>query len=337
MEESAWIKSCTNVVKLKRDSNDSGTIIMAATDNKSLESLLNFKHNIPKTIEKLDTLEFDIFDFKGKTENRELTTLTSLLLHKHSLYSGLHIPINKFLVYMDKINSGYNNIKYHNSTHAADVCQTLYYFIINGEWFTVAKMGNIDICSMILAPAVHDYEHPGYNNMFLINTNNTLAIRYNDSSVLENHHIASSSALMKLEKYNILSKLAPDDKEGIRRRMIHMVLSTDMSKHFADIGNFKSRIASENFDPEDKDKLLCMGIGIHLADISNPTKQWELTLNWTELLFEEFFRQGDKEREMGLKISDLMDRTTVNIAKAQLGFIDIIVTPAYETFSQFLK
>jgi hypothetical protein len=80
-----------------------------------------------------------------------------------------------------------------------------------------------------------------------------------------------------------------------------------------------------------------MGVGIHLADISNPTKPWELTLKWTELLFEEFFKQGDKEREMGLKISDLMDRTTTNIAKAQLGFIDVIVMPAYETFSKFLK
>jgi hypothetical protein len=98
---------------------------------------------------------------------------------------------------------------------------------------------------MILAAAVHDYEHPGYNNMYLINTKDTLALRYNDISVLENHHIASSSALMKLEKYNILNKLAPDDAAGIRKRMVHMVLATDMSKHFSDMGTFKQRVASE--------------------------------------------------------------------------------------------
>mmetsp|Transcript_14930 Transcript_14930/g.14798 ORF Transcript_14930/g.14798 Transcript_14930/m.14798 type:complete len:110 (-) Transcript_14930:39-368(-) len=109
---------------------------------------------------------------------------------------------------------------------------------------------------MILAAAVHDYEHPGLNNMFLINSKDTLALRYNDIGVLENHHIASSSALMKLEKYNIFSKLAPDDAMGIRQRMIHMVLSTDMSKHFSDLGNFKQKSTSENFEPDDKDKLL---------------------------------------------------------------------------------
>mmetsp|Transcript_5078 Transcript_5078/g.4300 ORF Transcript_5078/g.4300 Transcript_5078/m.4300 type:complete len:171 (+) Transcript_5078:221-733(+) len=170
-----------------------------------------------------------------------------------------------------------------------------------------------------------------------MNTKDTLALRYNDVSVLENHHIASASALMKLEKYNILSKLAPDDALGIRQRMIHMVLSTDMSKHFSDLGTFKMRLASESFSPDDDDKLLCMGIGIHLADISNPTKDWGLTLKWTELLFEEFFKQGDRERELGLKITDLMDRSTVNIAKAQLGFIDVVVMPAYEIFGKFIK
>ena len=173
--------------------------------------------------------------------------------------------------------------------------------------------------------------------MYLINTKDTLALRYNDISVLESHHIASASALMKLEKYNIFSKLAPDDAAGIRQRMVHMVLSTDMSKHFSDLGNLKQRLASETFEPEDKDKLLLMGEGIHLADISNPTKPWHLTLKWTELLFEEFFIQGDKERDKGLKITDLMDRTTVNIARAQLGFIDVVVLPAYETFGKFIR
>jgi hypothetical protein len=190
---------------------------------------------------------------------------------------------------------------------------------------------------MVLATAVHDYEHPGYNNIFLIKTRDKLALRYNDISVLENHHVAASFSLLKIENYDIFHKLNKDDQDEIRKRMIHMVLSTDMSKHFSDLGIFKQRVNSENFAPDDKDKLLCMGVGTHLADISNPTKHWDLTLKWTELLFEEFFKQGDKERELGLKISDLMDRSTTNIAKAQLGFIDIIVMPAFENFSKFCK
>ena len=257
MEENAWIRSCTNVYRLKRDSNDTGTIIMTATDHRSLESLLDFPRSITKIIETLDTLEFNIFDFKEECVDRELTCVASLLLHKHSLYSGLKININQFLIFMDKLSSGYNeHVKYHNKTHAADVTQTLYYFVVNSNWITKAKMDNIDIFSMILGCAVHDYEHPGYNNVYLVNTGDTLAVRYNDISVLENHHVASSFSLMNMENYNIFSKLNNDDRKSIRKRMIHMVLSTDMSKHFTDLGVFKQRLSSETFSPEDKDKLL---------------------------------------------------------------------------------
>ena len=68
---------------------------------------------------------------------------------------------------------------------------------------------------------------------------------------------------------------------------------------------------------------------IHLADISNPTKPWRLCYKWIDLLFLEFFKQGDKERERNLPISFLMDRNTTNIAKAQGGFIDHFIKPAY--------
>lgn len=64
MEENAWIKSATNIFRLKRDSNDSGTIIMTAGDNRSLESLLDFPRNLSKVIESLDSFEFDILNFK---------------------------------------------------------------------------------------------------------------------------------------------------------------------------------------------------------------------------------------------------------------------------------
>mmetsp|Transcript_24983 Transcript_24983/g.24719 ORF Transcript_24983/g.24719 Transcript_24983/m.24719 type:complete len:184 (+) Transcript_24983:236-787(+) len=183
---------------------------------------------------------------------------------------------------------------------------------------------------MILGAAVHDYEHPGVNNLYLINSADKLAIRYNDESVLESHHIAAASDLLKTPQYNVFRKMDDEERKEIRKRMVHMVLATDMSKHFKDLGTFKSKINSGSLDPIDKDLHLCLGMGMHLADISNPTKPWHLTQKWIELLFDEFFKQGDKEKKFKYPISDLMDRKSVNIAKAQLGFIDVIVLPSYE-------
>ena len=57
---------------------------------------------------------------------------------------------------------------------------------------------------------------------------------------------------------------------------------------------------------------------------------------WTDLLFVEFFNQGDNERKLGINISMLMDRTTVNIAKAQDGFIKFLIKPAFVSLSTML-
>jgi hypothetical protein len=50
----------------------------------------------------------------------------------------------------------------------------------------------VEMMSYILAAACHDVDHPGVNNIFLIESRDKLAIRYNDISVLENHHVATT-------------------------------------------------------------------------------------------------------------------------------------------------
>jgi len=61
------------------------------------------------------------------------------------------------------------------------------------------KAGNIrkylkkhDMLAVITACLIHDFEHPGYSNQFVIRTKHPLAIRYSDQSVLENHHLAAA-------------------------------------------------------------------------------------------------------------------------------------------------
>lgn len=52
--------------------------------------------------------------------------------------------------------------------------------------------------------AVHDYEHGGLNNDFLIKMMHPLAALYNDQSPLENHHVSAAVLLLANPEYNYL-------------------------------------------------------------------------------------------------------------------------------------
>lgn len=66
--------------------------------------------------------------------------------------------------------------------------------------------------AIFVAASCHDYEHPGVNSVFLINMRDPMAIRHNDVSVLESHHIAASFALMNSsEASNWMHKYTHED------------------------------------------------------------------------------------------------------------------------------
>lgn len=57
---------------------------------------------------------------------------------------------------------------------------------------------------------------------------------------------------------------------------------------------------------------------VHCADLSNPTKPLPLYKQWVERLMEEFFQQGDREREAKMDISPMCDRHSATIEKSQV-------------------
>ena len=65
---------------------------------------------------------------------------------------------------------------------------------------------------------------------------------------------------------------------------------------------------------------------IHAADLSNPTKPLELYKSWVDLISQEFFSQGDKEREIGIDISPICDKYNATIEKTQvyIGLLKLI-------------
>lgn len=75
---------------------------------------------------------------------------------------------------------------------------------------------------------------------------------------------------------------------------------------------------------------------LHAADIANAGKAQCSSLYWADCIREEFFAQGDRERELGLPVSPLCDRETVIWHDSQIGFVKFVIRPAFELLGKII-
>uniref|UniRef100_A0A8D3E4Q7 Phosphodiesterase n=1 Tax=Scophthalmus maximus TaxID=52904 RepID=A0A8D3E4Q7_SCOMX len=276
-------------------------------------------------LKEVDQWSFDVFSFHEATGDHALKFLVYDLLTRYDLVNRFRIPVQALVQFVEALENGYSKHRnpYHNLTHAADVTQTAHFLMLHTglmHW-----LSELEILAMVFAAAIHDFEHTGTTNNFHIHARSEVAIFYNDRSVLENHHISAAYRLMAEEDMNILVNLNKDDWRELRSLVIEMVMSTDMSCHFQQIKTMRNTLTQTH----SIDKVKVLSLMLHAADISHPAKAWPLHHRWTHSLMEEFFRQGDKEVELGLPFSPLCDRKATMIAQSQIGFIDFIVEPTF--------
>ncbi|KAL3854482.1 hypothetical protein ACJMK2_013748, partial [Sinanodonta woodiana] len=312
-----------------------GIMVDRYTDIQELSSStgLNVPPQLFMLLKHLDDWSFDVFSVDSASDGHSLKYVGYELLQKYDLiakYKLSNSVLESFLLCLEQGYSKYKN-PYHNLLHGADVAQTVHTIISQSK--LVNWLSDLEVFATIFAALVHDYEHTGTTNNFHIMTGSEIALLYNDRAVLENHHISSSFRLLKQEESNILSNLSKEEYRDFRSLVIDMVLATDMSFHFTQIKNMKNLLNM----PENIDKPKALSLVLHCADISHPAKDWELHKHWTELLLEEFFRQGDREKELGLPFSPLCDRKSTLVAESQTGFIDFIVEPSFQVMGDMLE
>lgn len=69
---------------------------------------------------------------------------------------------------------------YHNKTHATDLSFTAYNYAKVGGFASLVDLDELEAFTMIVAGACHDLGHPGFNNAFIVNSSDDIAITYND-------------------------------------------------------------------------------------------------------------------------------------------------------------
>lgn len=107
------------------------------------------------------------------------------------------------------------------------------------------KMDRLDEACALIVSAVHDIDHPGRSSTFLCNSDDSLALLYNDICVLESHHAATAFRVtLADDEINIFKNLDRDVYKRARAIIIDMTLATEMTKHFEHLAKFVSVFGS---------------------------------------------------------------------------------------------
>lgn len=168
---------------------------------------------------------------------------------------------------------------------------------------------------------------------------------YGEEHVQENFHAAQTVKLLDISEYDFLSgKFTRAQIKLIKKRIVQSILFTDMAtmkqlrdefqdhlNKFAIKDSENRNLLIDNTSPETVEvtKQLISSVALHACDISTSLRPYEVSAQWADLLFDEFFNQGDMEKAQQLDVSMMCDRTTTNIAGGQAGFIQFVVMPIF--------
>lgn len=264
-----------------------------------------------KSVEELEMLVVDVFEDRG-------------------LFSRFYIDIKVFLSFVKEVVAGYNDTTpYHNHHHAFDVMHVCYLFISTCD--AESFLEDFNVLTLLVGALAHDAGHDGLNNAFHATTMSELAITYNSISIMENYSTAFLFRVLKKHECNIFKNIDESEVKKLRSRLIDMILDTDAKNHFTLMTRFKHGLEMKQLS-----RGLLSSMILHISDVSNPVRPNHIACLWAIAVQDEFFRQGDKEKELGLPCSPFMDRSYENLPRMQGAFIDAVVSPVFQLTAEFL-
>lgn len=237
----------------------------------------------------------------------------------------------KFLQFIVQIFNKYKrSVEYHNDLHGCDVAQHCHFVIKTQGLGKYAQFNNFDTLALIVAALCHDVKHDGFNNRYHVMAYTQRFQMYGDASVQESYHAAETLKLLNVIEYDFMSENhTPEQVQLFRKRVLEAIISTDMAlmkklrgeladhlqKFQIDSGNNANQLidCTSNKTMEQSKQLVSNGL-LHACDISTSLREFDLSTVWADLLFEEFFNQGDCEKAQGLEVSMLCDRETTKVA-----------------------
>uniref|UniRef100_A0A9J8BFU1 Phosphodiesterase n=1 Tax=Cyprinus carpio carpio TaxID=630221 RepID=A0A9J8BFU1_CYPCA len=231
------------------------------------------------------------------------------------------------------VKKGYRDPPYHNWMHAFSVSHFCYLLYKNLQLSNYLE--DIEILALFVSCMCHDLDHRGTNNSFQVASQSVLAALYSsEGSVMERHHFAQAIAILNTQGCNIFEKFSRKDYQRMLDLMRDIILATDLAHHLRIFKDLQ-KMADAGYNPRSqthRSLLLCLLMTS--CDLSDQTKGWKTTRKIAELIYKEFFSQGDLEKAMGNRPSEMMDREKAYIPELQISFMEHIAMPIYKLLQE---
>ena len=248
----------------------------------------------------------NIFDLHEKLEGHTLLVLLPLMFEHFGFVgetgkeSKLCTDYVTIFAWLNRVaQEGYNNIPYHSSVLAADVLQTVFFWVTRTESEVLSLLTEEDIFAMLIGAAIHDYQHPGISHPYLVQADHTSRYIYNDRDILENFHLCQAFRMMKQYDLDIFRHLSKRQKRVVKRNIVDCVLATNFGHQnelIFDMQNDKKYIHGSDISTKDltrreirRTRKILRPLLLHTSDISHCFKREPIHLEWSERYFQEYF------------------------------------------------
>ncbi len=279
---------------------------------------------------------YDVFTIAEMLEPNPLTIITLKVFLYFQTVRALSLNFDLLFSYLASAERNFlPDVRFHNAHHAVDMIQVCCVFL---DKFppSFSLIGDMDLFVLILGCIVLHEGHPGLTGEFISKSRHPRAIRYNDRHVIQMYNLARTCTAIQDPEMNFFIHAEKDIFDGFRKMLIRLIMKLDFHSFFTEMTVLQTKIVNSEFPNEEEDKLVIMSNLIRFADISWTTRNTNYFFRWVDKFNDEFFAQGDLEREMGMDISPICDRDFVDTSKVNVAFMIVIVSPFARVFSAFL-
>eukprot|EP00045_Choanoeca_perplexa_P003585 m.32088 g.32088 ORF g.32088 m.32088 type:complete len:626 (+) comp12122_c0_seq1:69-1946(+) len=282
--------------------------------------------------DQLRSVTFDPLTIEGD----ETLVACKAMFRDSGLVRAFRIPHETLCAWLICVRRSYRDVRYHNWKHAFNVGQFIYGVISSSEISKVFT--DTEKLGFLIASLSHDLDHRGTNNAFEKKYSTALGDLYG-TSTLERHHFDRALSILNTEGHNILTHLPTKQYNDVVRFIEKAILATDLGKHFKHRQTYKELVEGDKFHMDNPDhRFLLRNVLMTAADLSATTKPFPAQRRVAELVYSEFFDQGDLEKALGTssaELQDLLNRQKVaDLPKMQIGFLDFVAGPVYETLGK---